>query len=588
MVISLNHKMKVLLTTEGTYPFHQGGVSTWCDLLVNKLQSVDYILFSVIMDPFVSQKFKLPERTSLIRMPLWGTDEPSEHFSTPFSKTILAKKRVDNDQLKREFIPLFVELIREVISLHKNPIRFGLILLQLYKYFQKYEYKVSFKSEPVWDIYKAIIFNSVKDSKNQLAQPDVYCMIQSIGWLYRFLNIVNTPIPKTNVTHSSAAAFCGIPCVLAKLQNSTPFLLTEHGVYLREQYLSLSKRKNTSFLNTFLIRLIHSVASLNYAYADQVSPVCEYNTRWEKKFGVQSDKIKVIYNGVDPNVFVQAGAVKQERPTVVTIARIDPIKDIKTLIRSAALVRERIPNVKYIVYGSVSVPDYYEECIELRDELRLQDTFLFAGHTTDMTAAYHSGDIIALSSISEAFPYSVVEAMMTGKPVVSTDVGGIPEALGDTGVLVAPNHPEELAQGITKLLLNPELREELGRKGRQRALNMFTLERVMELHLKSYIRLAVIPADGVVALPASKSNISLEHQRALAEKGYALTANGLYREGILKFRLALNEALDSTAAPLLILEIAEAYNNLGEFEQATNEMDKYNFFVYMLEMKKPA
>jgi len=77
----MSANIKVLLTTEGTYPFHQGGVSTWCDILVKELKSVDYVIYSVLTNPFVTQKFSLLESTTLIKMPLWGTEEPSEHLS---------------------------------------------------------------------------------------------------------------------------------------------------------------------------------------------------------------------------------------------------------------------------------------------------------------------------------------------------------------------------------------------------------------------------------------------------------------------------------------------------------------------------
>jgi len=125
-------------------------------------------------------------------------------------------------------------------------------MLQLHLYFMDYEYKVSFKSAFAWNAYKQIILNHVNTSQGSWHRPDIYCLIQSLGWIYRFMNILNTPIPDTDVTHSSAAAFCSIPCVIAKLKNKTPFLLTEHGVYLREQYLGLGKNKYSSFLNKFL------------------------------------------------------------------------------------------------------------------------------------------------------------------------------------------------------------------------------------------------------------------------------------------------------------------------------------------------
>jgi len=568
--------LTVLLSTEGTYPFHEGGVSTWCDILIKKLDMVDYLLYSVVTNPFIIQKFELPKSTSLFKVPLWGTEEPSEHLPTPFSQVYLQKKQTTNHHIEALFIPLFKELIEEVLNPEKNPERLGNTIVQLYRYFQEFEYKESFKSELTWNTYKKIILDASKNPDYNLSQPDVYGLIQSLGWVYRFMNIINTPVPKSHVSHSSASAFCGIPCVIAKLEHKTPFMLTEHGVYMREQYLSLSKRNLSSFLNIFLIRFIHSINTLNYYYADQVSPVCHYNTRWETKLGVPRENIEVIYNGVDKNIFVEAEKIERLNPTVVSVARIDPIKDIISLIKSAAIVRKHVPNVKYIVYGSVSVQEYYEECLELRKRLDLEETFIFAGHTTNMVSAYHSGDVIALSSISEAFPYSVVEAMMTGKPVIATDVGGIREALGDAGYLVTPRDSEEFANAITTLLKDPALRQSMGRDARERALKYFTLEKVLDKHLKSYIKLATHANEKMRDVYGEQSSNSSEVnlQKIYSEKAYALFNNGLYLEAIGQFRLAINVDPGTPAAFVYVTEIAKAYHHLGDFEKARKEMEK--------------
>lgn len=580
-------KLTVLLSTEGTYPFHQGGVSTWCDILVKELNMVDYIVFSVLSDPFTTQKFKLPKSTSLIKVPLWGTEEPSEHLTTPFSLVYLKKKRTTSKVVKLLFLPIFHELIQEIISPQKNPEKFGVILHRMYKYFQEYEYKETFKSEIVWDIYKKLILDAIKIPEMKLTQPNIYGLIQSLGWVYRFLNIVNTPIPKTHVSHAAAAAFCGIPCVIAKIEHKTPFLLTEHGVYLREQYLSLSKRKLPIFLNTFLIRFIQSITTLNFHYADQVSPVCHYNTRWETRFGVQPEKMEVIYNGVDTNVFIESEIVERKDPTVVTVARIDPIKDIMTLIKTASIVKEQFPNVKFIVYGSVSVQDYYEECLALIEKMELKESFILAGHTTDMVSAYHSGDIIALSSISEAFPYSVVEAMMTGRPVVATDVGGIREALGDTGFLVTPREPREFASALITLIKDANLRTTLGRDARDRALNYFTLEKVLDNHLKSYIKLATFANKQVSVIPKISSTsrfiLNENKQKFYSEKAYALLATGYYKEAIEQFRLAIKVDPNARAVFIYLSEIVKAYHHLGQFDQVINELEKLQLTIQLTE-----
>ncbi len=579
----MSGKLKVLLTTEGTYPFHQGGVSMWCDILVQNLKDIDYTVYSVIMNPFVTQKFKLPENTNLIKVPLWGTEEPSEHLDTPFSLIYLKKSRTTPADIRERFVPLFTEMVEEIIAEKKDPHKFANTLLELHQYFEEYEYKVSFKSEITWKQFKEIILKKV-NSDPKLKHPDVFGLIQSLGWIYRFMNILNTPVPRVDVSHATAAAFCGIPCVLAKKKYDTPFMLTEHGVYLREQYLSMSKRNLSSYLNTFLIRLIHSITSLNFTFADQVSPVCYYNKRWETRFGVPEEKIKVIYNGIDKNVFTEAKDVHNINPTVVSVARIDPIKDIKTLIKAADKVKKNIPNVKFIIYGSVSVPEYYEECLDLVEKLDLKDTFIFAGHTNNMAAAYQSGDVFVLSSISEAFPYSVVEAMMVGKPVVATDVGGVREALGNTGILVTPQEPEELASALTRFLKDKNLRRSMGQDARERALNHFTLYDVLEQHIKSYLNLLIL--SDKKSTVARTDQVSIDtfsqqktKQQLYSERAFLLKDQGFDRKAIEQFRLAIQEAPDDPAVPVYLSEISKAYNRLGEYHLAFNELDKMQSFI---------
>lgn len=573
----MEKKINVLMVTEGTYPFHKGGVSTWCDLLLKgQPQDVNFMLYSVIMNPFVTQKFNLPEDTQLIKVPLWGTEEPSEHLDIPFSSIYQLKEKTTDEVIERRFIPLFQQFVEEILSIEKNSERLGNVLFQMYQYFQEYEYKKSFKSELTWDFYKSYITEYAGNKVNKMQVPSSYSMIQSLGWLYRFMTVLNTKIPPVDVTHSVAAAFCGIPCVLAKFEYSAPFLLTEHGIYLREQYLSLGKREYPAFLSTFLIRLVHSVVRLNYYYADQVSPVCHYNTRWEKQFGVKPDKIRVIYNGVDGTVFSPSGlSPKKDILTVVSVARIDPVKDILSLLKAAAEVVRQVRRVKFIVYGSVTVEDYYEECLALKAELNLGDCFEFAGHTDDVASVYKTADVIALSSITEAFPYSVVEAMMSGKPVVSTNVGGVKEALGDCGIVVPPRNSEKLAEGILSLLGNRHLRDSLGADARERALNLFSIDLSRQQYYDSYLRLHMLRNAQTQTAPVQNVVYLREQQQMLLmDKAYALIELGLLTEAIAQLRSAIKIDPNSQLVPVILKKIADTYSHMGDPARAAVEIQR--------------
>ncbi len=556
-------RIKVMLTNEGSYPFHQSGESSWCNDLVNGLTNVDYTIYSMMMNHNDTQRFTLPQNTELIKVPLWRTEDPKQHSILPFSKQYLAQKHPSSNIIQAQFLPLFKAMIHEIISIDKNPREFARILFDLYNFFKQYDYRSCFKADLVWTTFKDLINSYTGDPSNKLPEPSVFDMIQSLGRLNRLCTILDTPLPRVDVTHSAAAAFCGIPGVLAKLENRTPFLLTEHEVYLREQYLNINASNYSTYLKTFLIRYIHSITSLNYYMADQISPVCQYNIRWEKQFGVSPSKIEVIYNGVDKDIFTPDPREHYNaHPTVVSLARVDPVKDLLTLIKASAIVKEQIPNVRFLVYGAITVPDYYEECLVLRKQLDLEETFIFAGHSNNVPSVLANADVIAFSSLTEAFPYSIVEAMMAGKAVVATDVGGVKEAVGDCGVLVTPGLHEPMAWAITNLLSNSDLRHSYGVEARKRALTLFTIERTLGLYSAVYHKLIKRTGHPQVFL------VQLQQQKLLSNKGYALLDLGFWREAIIQFQQAVEASPNSAAVPVLMIEIAHAYNELGDSEKA--------------------
>jgi len=253
------------------------------------------------------------------------------------------------------------------------------------------------------------------------------------------------------------------------------------------------------------------------------------------------------------------------------------------------VAKAKIPDIQVIIYGSVSVKAYYEECLALRKELELEDTVVFAGHTTNIAAAYGTGDIVALTSISEAFPYSVVEAMMCGRAVISTDVGGIKEAIGDYGVMVTPRDYEALAEGMVELLQNTEMRNHLAWEGRERALSYFTLDKVLESHELSYRRLASgWTEESAVAIRPVSAAKRAKKQRLLAERAYAFYTNELYMDAVRHFKLAVLEAPESPAAPALLIEAAAAYNQMGMFDQAFLEIEKHQALAILVDSRKSA
>ncbi|MBI4850646.1 MAG: GT4 family glycosyltransferase PelF [Acidobacteria bacterium] len=486
--------ISVLLTTEGTYPFHKGGVSTWCDVLVRNLPEIDFTVLAVIMHPYLKQRYELPENVrQLLKVPLWGISDPVEYsWHFPFSTALKIKLSTVEQTITKEFLPLFEEILLTIFSSNFDRDYLGSLLVLLHNYFQNRDYHQTMKSRAVWQSFSSLASKSwQKHNKNlPVDNPTISELTEALRLIYHFLLVLHFPIPPSDLTHSAAAGFCGLPCVVAKIERKTPYLLTEHGTYIREQYLNLSKQIQSLFVRWFLYQLIGSVVAVNYHFADQVSPVCSYNIRWEKWWGVSEEKIKVIYNGANPKVFYPIKCPTNSRPTVANVGLIFALKGTLDLIEAAKIVRQTIPDVEFCLYGSASDEKYFAECQKRVKDYNLENTVTFAGPTDKPAQVYSQADVIVMASISEGFPYVVIEAMLCGAAIVSTSVGGVPEALKDVGLLVKPHHPEELAKSITRLLKSPKERQDFGNAACKKALELFTQEKFLNEYRESYQQLA--------------------------------------------------------------------------------------------------
>ncbi len=496
---ALMAELSVLLCTEGTYPFAGGGVSVWCDILCKELPQVSFTLLTITGHPNVAPKYELPPNIrKLIHIPMWGTQEPAEYIlaNVPFAEIHARKGRTTDSVIEAEFVPLLRQFLQGMEAPESEGTRCGRTIYEMWRYFQRYDWNVTWKSEPAWRAFVQEVLRPYEERPEDFLPdevPSLYDLTTAMRWMYNFLMPLNAPIPVTDVVHTTIAGFAGLAGIIAKQAYGTPFLVTDHGVFIRERYISISAAPFTFFAKRFLIQMSGLISRLNYMHADLVSPVANFNRRWETRYGADAAKIETIYNGIDPDVFVPKPKPPKtaNRPTAVAAARVVPIKDIETMIRSAAVARESIPDVYYLVYGSLTAdPTYVEKCHKLIADLNLEGIFEFGGFHSKPAEIYTEGDISVLSSISEGFPYTVLESMSCARPVVATDVGGVREALEGFGIVVPPRDPEALGQGVVTLLQDDELRFELGRKAREQVLLRFRISKAMDAYWELYQRLA--------------------------------------------------------------------------------------------------
>ncbi|MBI3666570.1 MAG: GT4 family glycosyltransferase PelF [Acidobacteria bacterium] len=441
----------VLLTTDGAYPCYRGGVSVWCDQLIRRLSDVDFHLFAITNSPEQTPIWELRENVRTCRLaPLWGMEGPgSESDLTP--KAYLRQLGTTGEVIPDNFLEPFEITIRALLSSESSPEELAGGLLHLHLYFRNSAYAWTMASPEAWDAF----LRCCRDSFLHAGKLSLAEAIDCMRWLQRYLAIVTLPYPAVDITHASTAGLAGIPGVLAKLLQGSRFLITEHRVHLRECYLYLGRADCELAVKRFLLSLNEALVRMNYHYADVISSPCAFNQKWQIRLGAEAGKVRWTPHGVDPERFAPREPGERKRPTVLTVARFSPWKGIDVLLRAAALVRAQIPEARFQILGEAPDREYFETCLALRSTLGLNSSVEF-GETADSASAYHQADVFCLPSVSEGAPYSLLEAMFSGRPVVATDVGGVAETLGDTGLLVKPNDPEDLARALIFVLEDGE------------------------------------------------------------------------------------------------------------------------------------
>jgi polysaccharide biosynthesis protein PelF len=493
--------MHVLLINEGTYPFHWGGVSTWCHLLIRDLPDVEFTLFSLVADPRYEPQFTLPDNVVDFRaIPLWGICEMLEiREDLTLAALNQRRRQTSGAVVASKFTPIFREFLRELYTSDTNPELLGRLIHQMYRFFQDYDFDTAMRSQETWDCFVAAARELFPETASRHGYPDatfeLWDVTQGLQWLYHWLFPLACPLPRTDIVHASTVGICTMIAVVAKLEYGTPYMLSEHGIYLRERYLAETASSNSLFLKLLSLRFARRMSHLSYALADQISPCCDYNQRWEIRNGASFDRLRTIYYGADSGQFEPGGKPVGEPPVVVWVGRINPLKDVITLLKAAALVKETRPDIEFKLFGGAAPEDkaYHMECLALHAELELEDTVTFAGYAPNTAIAYNQGDVVVLCSISEGFPFATLEAMLCGKPVVATAVGGIPEQIEGCGIAVEPRNPRELADAITTLMNDPLRCAELGKAAREIAAQEFTVHQSAEAYRSSYRRLLGYP-----------------------------------------------------------------------------------------------
>ncbi|HLL68254.1 MAG TPA: GT4 family glycosyltransferase PelF [Micromonosporaceae bacterium] len=526
--------MRVALVNEGTYPYVAGGVSTWCDQLVRGMTDVSWDLVAIVGTEPDRQVAALPRNVrSLTTVPVWGPARQARarpaqarlirHQAEAAASMLCWGMLVESPSAAAAFAVGLREL-SELARPTEPPVkgRFGTrrgptptgpghVGPAQGGPAQGGRTPGGLGTHPLagvvltdilLDAWRRAVAGGTRLPRLTLHEAD-----QAAAVIEHAVRPLAVSLPSdVDVCHANANGLASMVALAAKWRADVPFLMTEHGVYLRERYLALADpaAHQGPGVKWAVLRFYRALARLAYAEADSIAPVSSFNSRWAVRHGADPASVSVIGNGVDPERYPPL-AVEVDEPVLSWVGRIDPLKDLETLIHALAVTRRTVPDARLHLAGLVPAGNeaYARGCLDLVDNLGLGGAVHFTGPVASSREVFAAGQVAVLSSVSEGMPYTVLEAMMCGRATVSTDVGGVAEAVGEAGVIVGPRDPEAFGAACAELLTDSRRRHHLAEAGRLRARRVHTMDRCLRAYADRYAHLrgAARPGAGVIGDP---------------------------------------------------------------------------------------
>jgi len=272
----------------------------------------------------------------------------------------------------------------------------------------------------------------------------------------------------------------------------------------------------------WLHQLDHAMIAKRLACTDMIIGCSDYVTQnIRDRFPQCADRCRTVFNGVDADYFAPAHDGRETKNPnefkIVFVGRISPEKGLHILLSALPKIVRHHPDVHIDIIGP-DAPATSEFVFNSGDEEVVAElakfyrghyltkvkqmlaadldryvSFLGQMEHADLLPHYRDADIVVLPSLSETFGMPLVEAMATGTPVIASRLEGMIEVVADglTGLLVTPDDSNALADAVIQLLSDDDLRHSMGRAGRERALSLFTWDKVAESLVESYRYLGV-------------------------------------------------------------------------------------------------
>jgi len=456
----------VTLLLEGTYPYVRGGVSSWVHDLLTGLPELTFSIVSLGAERPADDEaphYKVPPNVCAIQRHFLMDDKPARPRACPGDKDYFAAS-----SLLHEWFADPGEALADTV--------FSRAILQSGRSPQQCTQEF-FHSKAAWS-YTLERYAQACPEASLLAY--FWAVRNTHGPLMRLAAIARAIAP-SKLYHAISTGYAGLLGSMLHREHRRPLILTEHGIYTKErriELLSMFLHERQGCLDDLpagglehsqelWLRMFKGIGHLTYQAANPIISLYEQNRQRQISDGAAETRTRIIPNGVDVERYA---TLRRERPQAIPhvlglIGRIVPIKDIKTFIRAIHALVPLMPDVEGWLIGPADEdPAYAAECHALVRTLQLERHVRFLGFQRIDDVLPKLG-LLALTSISEAFPLVIGEGYASGLPVVTTDVGACralvegageeDRALGRAGRVVPIFAPQALAQAAYELLGDP-------------------------------------------------------------------------------------------------------------------------------------
>ncbi|MGW0757327.1 DUF3492 domain-containing protein [Streptomyces sp. NPDC002814] len=497
--------MRIGLLTEGGYPYVSGDARLWCDRLVRGLGQHEFDVYALSRSAHQEDEgwVPLPSQVGRVRTaPLWRAEDDGVRYGR---------------RARRRFADCYGELAAALcatggIGAEATPEagatsevgatsvadRFGSALYGLAELARDEGGLVgALRSETaVRALERACRARGALRTAREARVPELLTVAAHLERALRPLSLdwyEDDGLGSVDLCHAASGGSAALPGLIARHFSGVPLLVTEYGVHLRTHYLTAGDAPPA--VRALLAAFHGRLAAEIYRRAAVITPGNSHARRWQERCGADRDKLRTVYPGMEAAAFTEVGEAPEcvDPDTLVWVGRIEPTKDLVSLLHAFAEVRKEEPKTRLRIVGTPSGAEgtaYLAHCKALAAQLfpdeaegphavgRNPVAFEEIGgpEAPTLAEAYAGGAVAVLSSVVEGFPIGLVEAMFCGRATVSTDVGAVVEVIGGTGLVVPPRNPRALAEACVALLRDPERRARLGAAARARALELFTVE----------------------------------------------------------------------------------------------------------------